>query len=77
MSMFNRLLEQLKSRGLAVVPGSEPGQLLLTGPREEKTPEIIAAVKAFKPQLLKKFGRPEPENEIPGGEHVNGEPEPP
>lgn len=64
MSMFNRLLDQLKARGLRVIPGKEPGQLLLAGPQEEKTPEIIAAVKAFKPQLLEKFG-PKQEQEPP------------
>lgn len=60
MSLLNRLLEQLEKRGLSVKPGAEPGQLFLAGPAAEKTPEIMAAVKAFKPQLLEKFGRKEP-----------------
>ena len=52
---MNALLEQLERRGLRVSPGTEPGQLLLHGPDKEKTPELIAAVKAFKPQLLKLY----------------------
>lgn len=69
MSLFQRLLEQLHQRGLEVRPGVEPDQLLLCGPTKEKTPEIIKAVKAFKPQLLERFGKrepapaPEPESE--------------
>lgn len=60
--MIDRLLRQLKNRGLEVRPGRGPGQLLLAGPAAEKTPEIMAAVKAFKPQLLERFGaaRPDP-----------------
>lgn len=70
MSMFDRLLEQLESRGLSIKPGAEPGQLLLAGPKDEKTPEIVAAVKAFKKQLLARFGprddtTPPPELEPP------------
>lgn len=62
MSAVERLLKQLELRGLGVAPGHEPGQLLLTGPRDRKTPEIIEAVKAFKPQLLRRIveGVPEP-----------------
>lgn len=59
-----RLVDTLKARGLRVIPGREPGQLLLNGPDAEKTPAIIEAVKAFKPQLLERVmsGR-EPESE--------------
>lgn len=60
MSLFNRLLKQLEERGLRVEPGAEPGQLLLCGPRDAKTPEIVRAVKAFKPQLLDRFAPREP-----------------
>ena len=58
MSMLDRLLDQLKKRGLTVRPGDRPGELRLTGNKEEMTPEILGAVKAFKPQLLERFGRP-------------------
>jgi hypothetical protein len=60
MTALDRLLAQLEKRGLGVKPGAEPGQLLLTGPAAEKTPEVMAAVTAFKPQLLERFGRREP-----------------
>lgn len=55
MSLVNRLVEQLEQRGLSIGPGKEPGQLLLHGPDKEKTTELMAAVKAFKPQLLKLY----------------------
>lgn len=59
MSLLHRLLDQLERRGLSIKPGKEPGQLLLSGPAQEKTPEILSAVKAFKAQLLEKFN-PQP-----------------
>jgi hypothetical protein len=58
VSLFDRLVKQLADRGLSVVPGDEPGQLVLKGPKDGKTPEIVRAVKAFKPQLLERFGVP-------------------
>lgn len=75
MSAVERLLKQLELRGLGVAPGAEPGTLLLTGPNGAKTPEIMAAVKAFKPQLLVKFAHPgrSPEEKDPPAT----EPEPP
>ncbi len=57
MSLVQRLIDQLKQRGLSIEPGNEPDQLLLCGPAAEKTPEIVKAVKAFKPQLLERYGR--------------------
>lgn len=59
MSLLHRLLDQLERRGISIKPGKEPGQLLLSGPAQEKTPEILSAVKAFKAQLLEKFN-PQP-----------------
>jgi hypothetical protein len=53
--MVHRLLAQLKARGLEVLPGNEPGQLMLRGPVEERTPEVMDALKKFKPQLLELF----------------------
>jgi hypothetical protein len=56
MSLVDRLLSQLKSRGLSITAGAEPGQLLLHGPDREKTPEILKALKAMKPHLLARYG---------------------
>lgn len=75
MSAVDRLLKQLEARGLGIEPGNEPGQLLLTGPREHKTPEVMQAVKAFKPELLRRIARrdePPLEGRIPPSD-----PEPP
>ncbi len=55
MSMVDRLLSQLRQRELWIEAGKPPDQLLLMGPPENKTPHIIAAVKKFKPDLLKRF----------------------
>lgn len=76
MSLTDRLLDQLKQRGLSVQPGAAPDQLLLCGPAQEKTPEVVKAVKAFKPQLLERFGRkaqPEPTPEPPPAADSEGE----
>lgn len=59
MSLLDRLLKQLDQRGLKVLAGTRPDELLLSGPAAEKTPDIVKAVKAFKPQLLERFGRRE------------------
>lgn len=56
VSMVKRLVRQLEQRGLTIEPGEKPGDLLLCGPKNEKTPGIVAAVKAFKPQLLEMYG---------------------
>jgi hypothetical protein len=61
--MLDRFIDQLSQRGLEVKPGTEPGQLLLAGPAEERTPEVMAALKAFKPQLLERYARPDPTGE--------------
>lgn len=54
MSMVDGLLAQLKLRGLAVEYVGDD-QLKLVGPKGEATPEVVAAVKAFKKDLLAKF----------------------
>lgn len=56
MSMVKRLIRQLEQRGLSIKPGKEPDQLMLSGPDSEKTPDVIAALKAFKGQLLEIYG---------------------
>jgi hypothetical protein len=59
-AVVDRLLKQLESRGLSIAAGAEPGQLLLRGPSAEKTPDVIEAVKAFKPLLLARVAPPPP-----------------
>jgi len=51
MSMVDGLLEQLRLRGLTVEYRDQT-TLVLTGPATERTPEVLAAVKAFKPDLM-------------------------
>ena len=54
MSMVEGLLNQLAVRGLRVEHrGGDT--LVLCGPDAEKTPEVLAAVKAFKKDLLEKY----------------------
>ena len=80
MSMVDRLIEQLKKRGLRVEPGKEPGQLVLRGPDQEKTAEVLAALKKFKPQLLDRYGlKTETIPDTNGQQRepeTNGEPDP-
>jgi hypothetical protein len=59
MSLIDRLEDQLRQRGLKVGPGTKPGELILHGPHKERTPELMKALKAFKPQLLAKYGKAE------------------
>ncbi len=61
MSAIERLLKQLDARGISIKAGDQPGQLLLVGPSEEKTPMIVEAVKAFKLQLLQRMSGKEPQ----------------
>jgi hypothetical protein len=63
MSMVHRFLEQLRRRGLTVSAGAAPGELLLHGPREHATPEVLSALKKFKAELLVIYSPPEPERE--------------
>lgn len=75
MSLFDRLLSQLKQRGLEVAPApGKPGMLVLRGPDKEKSPEIVKAVKAFRAQFLEKFGAAEPA--APKAAAKQAEPEP-
>jgi hypothetical protein len=57
MTMVERLLQQLQSRGLEVLPSDQPDTLILHGPASERTPEVMLALKKFKPELLQRFGR--------------------
>lgn len=58
MSMLDRFEAQLKVRGLRVSRGSKPGELVLSGPKTEVTPELMDALKKFKPALLAKYAPP-------------------
>lgn len=57
MTLCDRLLKQLELRGLSVAPGDRPDQLRLLGPKAEATPDVMAALAAFKPELLVRFKR--------------------
>lgn len=64
MSLIDRLEAQLRQRGLAIAgpkPDDPDDKLYLTGPTDQKTPDILEAVKKFKPQLVEKYGRRKPE----------------
>ncbi len=65
MALVDKLIEQLNNRGLKIVPAEEPGKLILRGPEKEKTPEIWAAVKRFKAELLRVYGRPKEAGTLP------------
>lgn len=54
MKMIDRLLAQLKHRGIFVEYVGDDS-LKLKGNTQDATPEIIAAVKAFKPELLERM----------------------
>lgn len=53
MSMVDGLLAQLKLRGLTVEYAGD-GKLKLVGPKTEATPEVMAALKAFRKDLLER-----------------------
>jgi hypothetical protein len=55
MSLVKRLVEQLKQRGLTIEFDDTRNSLVLCGPGAEKTPDVIDAVKKFKPELLKMY----------------------
>ena len=77
MTLVDRLLNQLAARGLTVGPGDKPGELKLHGKTQEADKEVMRAIRAFKPQLLERFGRSEPKAEvIPEPEAKPPEPEP-
>ena len=51
MAMVHVLMEQLRARGLSIKRGAGD-TLLLSGPENERTPELMATLKKFKPDLL-------------------------
>lgn len=59
----DRLLSYLDECGLSVVladPPHPPGTLVLRGPKHEKTPAVLEAVKKFKPELVRRLTRGKP-----------------
>lgn len=63
-NMLDRLLKQLEQRGLSVVPDGAGG-LKVRGPKAEVTPGVLDALKAFKPQLIKRFAAPQGAAPVP------------
>jgi hypothetical protein len=47
------LLAYLGKCGLSVVLGDVPDTLLLRGPKEEKTPTVLAALKRLRPEIVR------------------------
>jgi hypothetical protein len=52
MSMIDGLMKQLELRGLRVEYRPDTDGLALIGPAAERTPQVMAALKAFRPQIL-------------------------
>lgn len=73
--MIDRLLDQLSQRGLTIRRG-EGDTLHLSGPASEKTPEVLAACKAFKPLLLTRFPPPSEANNPENTVHLEGPDDP-
>jgi len=55
--MIERLIETLAKRGLTITKGNAPDELLLKGPDSERTEQVMAALKEFKPLLIEWFSR--------------------
>lgn len=59
-SLVDRFMRQLNGRGLSIQgprDGDPDDRLYLIGPAAEKTPDVMAALKQFKPDLVKRYGR--------------------
>lgn len=59
MTPCDRLMRQLELRGLSLAAGDTPDDLRIVGPKSEITPDLLATLKAFKPDLLVRFKRVE------------------
>jgi hypothetical protein len=70
------LLNYLDKCGLSVVLGDEPNTLLLRGPKAEKTPAVLAALKKYKADIIKRLtpGKPAavPEKSSPVTAEIEG-----
>lgn len=54
-SLIDGLLAQLKERGLEIAWSQDRGELVLRGNTKEIDDSVIAAVRAFKPELLSRL----------------------
>lgn len=63
-TLVDRFMKYLDSCGLSIRgprDGDPDDRLYIIGPVAEKTPEVMDALKKFKPELLKRYGRkPQP-----------------
>jgi len=57
MNPVERLLANLAERGLTVKASDEPGKLLLSGPSEAKTPQVMETMAAFKSQIVEHLAK--------------------
>lgn len=57
MTLTDRLIDQLAQRGLSIAPGDKPGELKLTGKTQDVDAGVLDAVRAFKSQLLERYGQ--------------------
>lgn len=53
MTMVKRFMQQIESRGLHIKRGANPGDLVLTGPANERTPQVMQGLKAFRGDIVK------------------------
>ena len=58
---YEGLLANLHGVGLSVVLGDKPGELKLVGPAAGRSAALMAALRQFKPELLRELQRPTPE----------------
>jgi hypothetical protein len=56
----DRLLLRLDEVGLSLAVSDTPGVLLLKGPKELKTPDILEQLKACKPELIRRLTQGKP-----------------
>ncbi len=58
MALVDGLISELNKRGLTIHPDeSDPTKLIIRGPAHERTAEVMAALKKFKAELLRVYGK--------------------
>lgn len=63
MSVIDRLIATVEGLGLRIRAGSQPGELMLSGDKNEITPDLMELLKLYKPQLLERYGsKPVPQD---------------
>ena len=74
-TLLDRFLRTLAARGLTVRAGDKPGELRLVGPAAERTPDVMDALRKFKPDLLARFApTPAPVTADDGPPEVEADP---